>query len=737
MSSKQDLVPSETRLFNATRASSARRDKRTTVIKDHEGGDVSLTWFPFGKRTSSRLKSIPALAYQVYIINSAVECSASVQVLDQFCAVIYDLYAKGSRFHPDHRFDIYQTIQENYLACAEHQRKEVQWRNRNGVEPRLVSTWSTSGQGGDKAFILVIDSVDIVKHGISLVYFDPDEYDDPIKRRRVWHLPGNLGDFDLVRGIKVRTRLSLIHWLSWSGRNASLEGPSTDLRLRSEGSSSRALHPAGEPPVYDHAETNEDEGDELFNLEQQVGDAVDETTDNSSKGEHLQPNERPQIIDCFRRNELWTLPRLGAKRYGMATYEDSQSQCTVSVWDSTLSATRPHFSITLYCGSAATFPAESLFRCLNKGLIRNQPWTLDVKRGFDSLSQGHLHHGREASRRTFSRLSRRSSCMRMLVRNIVAGKLPVELCDTIEQLLVPPTIPDYACSPLKPFHDLMLYFAPKSLARSLSQGPLLVFSNPSSLLSANGVQGTTNRPTVKAPDTVELRVKNLRFWHWVADEIHTLASLCAPEDRDCPQLECTPSATISIDSPLWSGNLRQSDRVALITLRVESTQTLTLHTRGLFSQDLFFEALQLVDLTANRVLPQLSYEDDYRHTLNYDDSWSTSARLGLSNQADAPSRLKRLEVLQPGQIVQWRWDCRYYWNKRQSRQELIDGHEYALRANPDVFLKAVRWTYGEPGALERIGGRPPIPVSLENEARFTIHKESDPRFCAEWFYSVP
>lgn len=180
-------------MLNVKRAEDARRDRRTTLIKDHEGGDVSLTWFVPGKKTKSRLNYTPALAYQVYIIKSTVEGS-SVQVLDQFCAVMYDFCHRFPGTHHNYRFDIYQTPREDYLACVEHQRKEVAWRNQNGIWPRLVTTWSTSENGGDKGFFLVIDSVDIVKHGISLVYFDPDEYYDPVKRRRVWHPVGDEGN---------------------------------------------------------------------------------------------------------------------------------------------------------------------------------------------------------------------------------------------------------------------------------------------------------------------------------------------------------------------------------------------------------------------------------------------------------------------------------------------------------------------------------------------------------------
>ncbi|KAI7332653.1 hypothetical protein KC315_g4561 [Hortaea werneckii] len=771
MSLPQDLVnvPAED-LLNANRAEDARRARRTILVKDHEGGDVSCIFLMPVKKLSPDFKTLPRLPYQVYLLDDAVEGS-DMQVLDQFCAVMYHLLRNSSGFHEKIHFDVYQTPREDHLACVEHQRREIDWRNRNGIWPRLVSTWSADhDDGGDRGFIFVIDSADLVRHGISSVYFDPDEYHDPIKRRSVWHLAGYRGDFDLVRAIRIRTTPSLKRLLCKAERRAGIDHRGTNLRFtdggsasRAErsagmeclspttfrftdvGSSSRALSPALEAASHDYAEYGEDEDEELLFLEQQNG--VDAMADDISDDANLQPDGRPQIIDRFRCNELRTVPGPDAKGYGTETYEDSQSQCTVSVWDSTVSATRPPSSITLYCGSAATFSAESLFRCLNKGLISMEPWTLDVKRGFDSLSQAHVHQRREASRRNSSRVSHRRSCMRMLVRKIVAGTLPLELCDVIEEKLIFPVIPDYACSRIRPFHSLLLYLAPKSSVRSLSQGPLLVFSNLSRLLSASGVDnfifsGAEGRPGLLTPDTEELRVKHLRFWHRVANEIHTIASLCAAMDYVSPQHEFIPSATISIDPPLWHSKRRSLDDSNLVTLRVDSPQTLTLHTHELFSHDLFFEALQLVDLTADHVLPQLPMEYHDRQTLRHDDSWSTSASLGLSNlhhddswptsvslglstRARIESRLRRLEVLEPGQSFQWPWICDQYLSARERRGELIDGHRYAFRANPNVPLKVVRWTYGKPGALERMCGRPPMPVSLEHEVTFTIRQNID------------
>ncbi|GAB1731850.1 hypothetical protein NU195Hw_g5167t1 [Hortaea werneckii] len=762
-------VPAED-LLNSTRAEDARRARRTIIFKDHEGGDVSSIFLMPVKKLGPDWKTLSSLPYQVYLLDDAVE-GADMQVLDQFCAVMYNLLRNSSTFHEKIRFDVYQTPREDYLACVEHQRREIDWRNRNGIWPRLVSTWSTNPEGGsDRGFIFVIDSVEIVKQGISLVYFDPDEYHDPIKRRRVWHLAGYGGDFDLVRAIRVRTTPSLTRFLRRAERCAGIDYRGTNLRFTDGGSatqaersagmeclsptnfrftdvgsSSRALSTALEPATHDYAEYGEDEDEEPLFLEQQNG--VDEVADDISEDGNLQPHGRPQVVDRFRCNELTTVPEPGAKRYRTKTYEDSQSRCTVSVWDSALSTTRPPFSMTLYCGSAATFSAKSLFGCLNKGLISMEPWTLDVKRGFDSLSQAHVHQRLEASRRDSSRVSHRRSCMRMLVRKIVAGRLPLELCNVIEENLIFPVIPDYACSQIRPFHNLLLYFAPKSAVPSLSQGPLLVFSTPSRLLSASGEDtfissGVEGRPGLRGPDTEELRVKHLRFWHRVADEIHTIASLCASEDNVSPQHEVIPSATISIDPPLWYSKSGDLDDSNLVTLHVNSPQTLTLHMHRLFSHHIFFEGLQLVDLTADHVLPQLPLQPDGRQTLRHDDSWSTSASLGLSNlhdgdswststsldlsfRARVESRLRRLEVLEPGQTFQWPWICTHYLRARKNRGELIDGHRYAFRANPNVPLKVVRWTYGKPGALERMCDRPPMPVSLEHEVTFTIRQNID------------
>lgn len=711
------------RPYNGTNSQTARKstggrdarrqytpdEVRSTVIKDHSGDNVQLVWFP--RSSNHDPDTAYPFPFQVYLADNATQTINDPGFAAEFSLFI-DKLGGISDGDCQYRFEIYTKSHANILSCVEHQRAEVNWRNRNGIWPHLVQSWATADDSGHKGFIIVIDSDHWATEGFTLVAFDPAAYTEPAKFY-AWNRAVE-GDIDVVHATRHRDIGKITAQLTRWWWNAGFEWTQSDLARRNEGGFSPALYPAVDPEAHDDVEHDDAASDTLPAPAIDGDDAEDE-------------DGYPRIIDTFSKDELWVLPGPLDGRFKSKTYGDSTSQHTVSVWDSKKSALRPKFSVALYCGTDAIYAAEALFGCLNKGLIADEAWTLDVKRGFQTLHAAYEHHNRETARRTAAKVSQRMVCMKMLTRKVARDRLPNELLEYIEEALVPPEIPNYAALPNRPFQGLFLYFDPGP-SKSVSEGPLLIYSHP--LPSSTSLSWRESymyrhsfsyEPLVSQDDV--LRVRNLRYWHRVADELHIIWSLCCPRS-DAVCLDGLPRISLDIDiqEHIVARPNRHDTPGYTVTLQSDFEQPIRIHMRFPFSHELWYEALDLVDLTTGSTCPSLPYERATYETLSCWDSWALTPDLGFR-----PTLIEAVEgelepyfmlmTLEPGKRMPIELPWRDWWSDRRGQCVLIDGHEYALRLKDGLTVP--RWTFGRAAdALKGPYNLPAIPVTMEKEVRF-------------------
>jgi len=711
---------------------------KSTTIKDHDGEAVTLSWCPRGRRAD--LERVPPFPFQVYVLKSAAATAADADFPTNFALFAENL---GGLPNADtqYRFEVYSQSQPSILACVEHQRQEVKWRNRNGIWPRLVSDWAeypdpvtNHGPPGYQGFILVVDTNTWENNGIIFVSFDPAAYANPAEFW-AWNFASH-GDIDVVHAAVHDDLDRFTEELERWWRHAGGEWTQNDLARRNDGGFSPALYPAVDPAAHEDAEY-EDE-DEAEAEDQEVAPLSDLEADRDVAervAEDGFDDGFPSLIyDTFRPNELWVLPSAQDKRFRTETHEDTAGHCTVSVWDSKKSALRPPFSFTLYCSRGAPFAAEAVFGCLNKGLIADEAWTLDVKRGFETLDAAYGYHSREAARRTPSRVEQRRHCIQLILHKIASQHLPTELLDHVEQYLVPPVAPTYANDPSRPFENFFLYFDPGP-SKPLSEGPLLVYSKP--LLDPPthaprryaGVTGQREPGEQQRYQRDLLRVRNLRFWYRVADELHILWSLCSPRSEAIAPAEL-PAIHLRIEVPrLFTESDIEHPRLnhppAHCFLILNYSEPVTLHQNFPTISRLVYESLELTDLTTGFTYPPLPYSYPSSDTIHCTDSWASTAKLGLRRvpprgipEADLPQ--SPFHTLEPHTL------CRSFnvqgivevwWQKVLLEGRLLDGHEYALRLNDHAEVS--RWTFGRLGALKGPYNLPPLPLRLEKEVRFT------------------
>ena len=711
-------------------------DVRSKTIKDHNADNVILSWHPRGKHADR--EKVPPFPFQVYLLRSAANTASDPDFPVNFALFVANL---GGLPNADvqYRFEVYSSAQTNVLACVEHQRQEVRWRNRNGIWPRLVPDWAEylnnaddNGQHGYQGFILVIDTDSWEREGITFVSFDPAAYAKPTEFW-AWNYATH-GDIDVIHAARHDQLDRLAEELEMWWGDAGGEWTQNDLARRNDGGFSPALYPAVDPAAHEDAEYEDEAEEEEEDLAALSDGTLGQDEAEAEAEDGFDDGVPSPIYDIFRKNELWILPGPQDRRFRTETYGDTTGHCTVGVWDSKKSAVRPPFSFTLYCGRGAMFAAEALFGCLNKGLIADEAWTLDVKRGFETLDAAYEHHDREAARRTHNAVEQRRRCIQIILHKIAGQRLPAELLDHIEQYLVPPETPNYANDPSRPFENFFLHFDPGP-SKPLSEGPLLVYFKP--LLDPRtqtprrycGTTGSLEIGQRKKYQRDLLRVRNLRFWYRVADELHILWSLCSPRSEAIAPAEL-PAIHLRIEVPrLFTESDIEHPRLnhppAHCFLILNYSEPVTLHQNFPTISRLVYESLELTDLTTGFTYPPLPYSYPSSDTIHCTDSWASTAKLGLRRvpprgipEADLPQ--SPFHTLEPHTL------CRSFnvqgivevwWQKVRWEGRLLDGHEYALRLNDHAEVS--RWTFGRLGASKGPYNLPPLSLRLEKEVRFT------------------
>ena len=693
---------------------------RTTTIRDHDGNDVSLVWY-LNEYDDEPPEQPPPFPFQVYITKGAASVLQNPGFPAAFACFIERL---GGISDGDccYRFEVYMKSFPNILACVAHQRDEISHRNRNGIAPALVSRWTIDGEGHGKR-IIVIDQDDWAETGVVLVMFDPAVYEGTSSSFDRWRMAGE-GDIDTVRASRCRAKTLLRERLAEWWFDAGFTWTQADLVRRNEGGFSPALYPAVDPMAHrdaEHEDVHELDGTGLPSPALEADSHEDDGI--------------PRIIDTFDKAELFKRCE-ELKRFQSEIYSDSFGFPVTSVWDSKTSKLRPCFSITLYMGfDTLPIQPKALFSCLNKGLTAQEAWTLDVVSNMPSLDAAFEYHARSSVRRTPPRVLKTRQCMQMALQKIASFRLPIELLEYIEELLVPPEIPDYSARPCRPFKDMFLYLD----ATHLSTGPLLIYSNPDPFSFSRNLESAQAGFT--EPDDISfapwklaafeddlLRIIFLRYWNRVADEIHTLWSLCALRSTDVDHATL-PRISLNMIMPKTFVTARCALTAKPDGLRVQlnlhSDRPVTVHNSALFSYDLRAEALEIVDVETSRSLPPLPYKR--MNGIYCYDSWAQTPDLGFPTE-DRGLELGHdinLRTFYPGKPEEVPGDGPWtpMWQDLIRKKILLSGRRYALRLKAGVTVP--RWTWGVVGAVEGPYDLPPMRVTMDEEPQFTYVDRGD------------
>ena len=686
-----------------------RRTQQFTT-RDHSGDEVAVSWDPSAWTNPD--EDLPPFPFQVYILSTA-ESVANDAAFPRKLAAFVHLHW-GSKVMCRFHFQVYRRPFPNILACIAHQRREIHYRNRNGIVPRMLEEWAEDEEY--KGRILVIDRDGWEREGIVFASFDPVEHENR-SQFSAWNIAA-IGDFDIVKASRAKHTSAatsiLRHWYVWAG------GPNTEdfLQRRNDGGISPVLYPAIDPAAHydvEHEDVHELDSTEI------PGPAM-------LVDENDQDNGNPRIINTFDPSELF-LREEELNCYQSETYSDHFGLPITSIWNTDFSRTRPPFSFTLYVAfdflDKLQIHPKALFRCLDKGLIAREAWTLDIVTNMPSLDAAFQYHARASADRAPEKARRRRECARLLVQKTSGSRLPGEILEYIEDLLAPPQIFNYSERPRRPFQDFMLYL---DKSRKYN-GPLMIYSNPdgswrkaTSTLSEHLARGEP----YNHPDCI-LRVVHQRYWHRVADELHVLWSLCSP--RRLPDDNPTiPRAHLWLRAPEAC-----VDHASFGTQYINGYPDLTLEfcsdgnvvlpadafrrlDSSMFSHDLWDECIAIIDLETGAVLSPVPARIE--DTAICFDSWAKTRDLGFGPGPDqalhprfwffepnVPTKL----MLRPSQ--EW-------WQHNVRNGTFKSGREYAFKLKAGFNIP--RWTYGsrpeKDGSKPNIHGPfnlPPIPVTVD------------------------
>lgn len=315
----------------------------TTSIKDHTGQEVTLAWQADTGRDQNK---IPLFPFQVYVLQSATASIRDPAFPSKF---VHKATGTGEFLSPDadYRFEIYRGSFGNSLDCVDHQRAEVEWRNRNGIWPQMVERWSAASNMRFAAFIVAIESDAWEVEGFVSVNF---QYSN-----RLGDLvpPSCSTGAFRERDIEYLPRLLREKWISAGHTWTQLE-----LARRNDGWLSPALHPAIDPAAHEDAEH------EIAALPALAdSDTADDDTEAAGDDEEEE----------FTSADLWHSISRGCDGLGTEYYVDLSGTAVQSVWSTQHNGTRSTLLVTLYCGAAAFFNTAALFFLLNRKSLQGVP----------------------------------------------------------------------------------------------------------------------------------------------------------------------------------------------------------------------------------------------------------------------------------------------------------------------------------------------------------------------------
>lgn len=418
------------------------------------------------------------------------------------------------------------------------------------------------------------------------------------------------------------------------------------------------------------------------------------------------------------------------------TYESHSGWPTTSVWRASNSKTRPPFAFMLYLNAdLVPFEAKAMFACLDRELLFTAAWTLDIVRNAPDMQSALRHYSHEKSQRAPSKTERRSKCMRMLLDKACGPRLPEELLQLIEDILVPPPCSTYSAAPYRVFHDVFLYLD----ASTQLNGPRLIYHNhiwDRPRIAADNL--FDDEPYIgplladdqyfqhRGEEILKMHVISLRSWRFVSDELHTIWSLCSPRLKVPPSRLPHFSAQITFPrkyklkslSHFYARRARRGKATASLTFH--GSEPITLHDTGTLSSQIWYEGIEITDVETNIKLPatvlHLNEIIDQRV-----ESWSEEPKMRKFDaevDLDAGDKPMLASIL-PGRSIELPIRPDHLWWLAQYEEGLLkDGREYKLSLKKDFAV--TRWTYGSVPGLKGPYNLPPMPVHGENECRFTF-----------------
>lgn len=714
-----------------TVADTMMSDVQHTTIEDHEGNTVEIIWNPRGQD-----KKLPPFPFQLYIVGDARPLADDPGFPASFASYVERLggVCNERGVFPRCRFEVYRRPFRSVLGCISHNRREVDHRNRNGIWPRLLNSWTTTSSLGDKGKIVVLDSLDWSTSGITVVEFDPAEYDHPQSFSN-WDTVA--GDYDPVRATRYpASEVIRYHLGEWWGIAGS-SWTEADLQRRNEGGSSPALYPAQDPEL--HRDLNE---------AQNLGE-IDIVSQHHARGRT--PSELAErhaedeiIVDSFNKADLFQCAA-DLEQWQCASFSDCFGLPVESVWDSKLSKDRPQFAFTLYIAYDVPYlDQRALFDCLNKGLVQEEVWALDLVRNLPSIEAAFEYHARAIRKRSSERTHEAQACMEVILNKVTGHALPLELRDYIKKLLVPPPLPTFNCKTIRPFENIFMYLD----AKSLDTGPLVVYSAPSDCSPSTEKVFWNSRDTRYSPlrepvsvGTPLLRVANLRFWNRVSDELHILWNLHNPHPALAPA--DVPRIILRLRTPERDPERSRFAISERFRFEVDLRSKEPIVFRDRHAQHIGFDvpwthAFEIVDESGN-VLPhpaRWDLKDDRRISRLCQHSWAQQGGLGLHRGAqvlrEQPHEVARqmttfwpssrdqpvVRIPTPEGWVYPRerhvechwgsWQSEQYHQAAKGRQVFVPGRSYTLRLKPGTTIE--RWSFGTYDNVKRPYNFLPIPV---------------------------